>query len=111
MAPQEDPDLFPGTFKPGPTALENPMYRARCLVCGFDPVVCGGDHGPGPVAKPPTERGWTLTKAQAIELLGGAAHLRRELTEAADAFWDEYGTPDQTREADVTFENEIRLHR
>jgi len=119
--PGHDPD---NPIKPGPTALENPMY----------------DRFRSP--RPPTERGWvadsqrlavqaeqiasmmdSMTKAVFKQRgwnpvgvvtsgpFAGSFAFARPLTEAEATFWDENGAPDPTREVDATFENEIRLHR
>ncbi len=102
MAPQEDPDLFP---------------RYADIVPESRPAIR--------VPRPPTERGFRLRDPQyphgetpfrlspigvvtSGQLAGSIAF--QGPSEQQLAFWDEYGAPDQEREADRTFENEVRLH-
>jgi hypothetical protein len=77
------------SFKPGPTALENPIYdRSR-------------------TPRPPNERGWVSDPIDAIRRLADlsfAVRFRRSLDAALHEL-------DQRRATDATFENETRPHR
>jgi hypothetical protein len=94
-------DLLPPTHPNGPRRIQkiNPEIQVRVSAEMRRQI---DQQAAAMRPLPPTERGWIP--------IAGATVFRGERgwTERQCEFWDEYGTPDQTREADVTFENETR---
>jgi hypothetical protein len=98
MAPHDDSPRRLPPFEPGPTALENPMYAGQ----------------PRLEPRHLNERGWSLLPGPypvSVDLKTGQMlfHIDSSVQVVPGGpFWDEHGVPDNSREVDATFENEVR---
>lgn len=92
----------------------NDAYRHN-LILGLGAELDRCDAEP----KPPTERGWVdhglpLEPKHGPHPIGVNTRTGQYVfhfgdgSEIVEAFWDENGAPDVTREVDATFENEVR---